>query len=485
MPMHMVLRPFLYQLEGAKWLESKKCALLADKQRLGKSAQAIIASDRVGARRILVVCKGVARANWAHEFGKFSPRKFTFQILFDRTPISRPPLESVTICSYETLDVVLRAVENCGLFFDVAIIDESHYLKTLDTRRTQRILGAKGLVSQARRTWCLTGTPTPNGHPGELWTLLYVFGATRLKYLEFVRKFCITRPTGYGNGFQIVGANKEPEVLEEWYKMVGRNGNPGTVALRRTEEHVAIELPEISFSTIMVSPGRVHLATTQFYKYMIPTDRSKEFNALIEKELGIFKGILEDKTLSDELLLSLQGQAKSISTLRKFSALQKLEPACELITQELEAGAYRKVVIFAHHKDMIEGTRIRLQKFHPMTLYGGSNPRKVEVNLRKFQNPKSECQVFIGNIAAAGTSITLDAANHIFFLEESWTPADNAQAAMRCGGPNQKKPIFVRNFCLDNPIDMRIQDILRDKMAGEVALWGAQKKEINLPSELL
>ncbi len=227
---------------------------------------------------------------------------------------------------------------------------------------------------------------------------------------------------------------------------------------------VAIELPKISFSTVMVEPGKVHLAMTQFVQWVVPYDKLKEFEMLVEKEFGIVESILKGGYASDQLLEILKSQAKSISTLRKYNAIQKLDAAAELIAGELESGAYHKCVIFGIHRDCIEGMRLRLARFHPVALYGKSNPITAERNIKNFQNPKHKCRVFIGNIMAAGTSISLDTANHIFFVEEDWTPGNNAQAAMRCGGMRQKKPIFVRNFCLNNPVDTRVAEILRNKM---------------------
>ena len=90
--------------------------------------------------------------------------------------------------------------------------------------------------------------------------------------------------------------------------------------------------------------------------------------------------------------------------------------------------------------------------------------------------------MFIGNISAAGTSISLNAANHIFFLEEDYVPGNNLQAAFRCGGPAQVKPVFVRTFCLEHSYDRRLQDIIRQKMIENAKIYGAPKQ--NVPDEL-
>lgn len=45
----MIDELYPYQLEGVQWLMKKRFALLADEPGLGKSAQAIVAADMVGA----------------------------------------------------------------------------------------------------------------------------------------------------------------------------------------------------------------------------------------------------------------------------------------------------------------------------------------------------------------------------------------------------------------------------------------------------
>lgn len=459
----MALELFPYQKIGAEFLASKRHALLADKQRLGKTAQAVTAADAIKATRILVVCKAIARFQWVTEWEKFSTRKAHFSVwegshCTQINPHTAPV--SVVIHSYEGA----VATPYHGASFDLLIIDESHSLKEPRTERTQKIFGRNGLCRIAKRVWCLTGTPTPNALASELWTHAYTFGATSLGYEDFLEKFCLTHDAGFGK--RAISTKNDAQSLRELHTLMSK------FMLRRTEQDVSIELPKMSFSTVEVPPGRLHLSMDKlFLKYVVPYDRTKELEEELKKELGVVENLLNGNYMTDQLVELLKAHSKSISTLRRYTALQKLEPATGLIAEELEAGAYRKCVIFAHHKAMIEGARIYLERFKPVTLYGGSNPLKVEENLRKFKDPNNRTRVFIGNILAAGTSIDLSVANHIFFLEESFVPGDNMQAAMRCGGPNQKNPVFVRNFCLANSFDRRVQEIIREKMRGLSAIY--------------
>ena len=97
-----------------------------------------------------------------------------------------------------------------------------------------------------------------------------------------------------------------------------------------------------------------------------------------------------------------------------------------------------------------------------VTLYGGTNADTRQKNIDKFQN-NPKCRVFIGNIQAAGTGITLTAAHEVAFIEADWVPANNAQAAMRCHRIGQTKPVRVRFFSCAGSVDEDVMNTLRRK----------------------
>jgi SWI/SNF-related matrix-associated actin-dependent regulator 1 of chromatin subfamily A len=454
----------LYQEVGAAWLSKRPAALLADKQRLGKSAQSIRACDLVGAKRILIICRAVARENWENEFKKFTldgGRQYRIIFSASDVPAETDDLsKTVLITSYEGLGHLLGALY---FHFDAVIVDESHYLKSTNTKRSKQVFGVDGICRRTKYIWCLTGTPTPN-NASELWTTLYTFGATKLSYIDFVGRFCTTRETGFG--LQITGTNTSPERLKELQAILKK------CVLRREEKDVAIELPKMTFTTEIVEPGPVELSEHElFVPYVLPYDNTKALAEKLQKEMGILHAIVNGKYASHELVEILKAEAQSVSTLRRFTALQKMEPICEIIRDDLKNNAYKKCVIFAIHQSIIEGMKHRLQEFEPLAIYGGTRPSRVGKYIRRFQSPSDPCRVMIGNIHAAGTSISLTSAHHIFFVEEAWTPGDNAQAAMRCGGVNQKNPVFVRTFALNNSVDQAVQALLKRKMEEQAKIW--------------
>lgn len=235
------------------------------------------------------------------------------------------------------------------------------------------------------------------------------------------------------------------------------------------------QLPPISYKSLIIEPGEVDFAAHgSFCLYTYPVDRVSEIRESIQKQEQLVKDIFAAKDCiargfntpnSDDMLRILEGLSKSVSTLRRYQGLQKIGPTIELVKAELEANAYKKIVIFCIHTDVIKALREGLRKLGVVTLYGGTPPETRQRNIDNFQsNNEHSPRIFIGNIQAAGTAITLTNANQVIFVEQDWVPGNNAQAAMRCHRIGQTRPVFVRYLSLGHgTLDGRISDICARK----------------------
>lgn len=443
---------FPYQEVGADFLAKRRLALLADEMGLGKTVQAIRGLDRIHAKKVLVICPSVAKINWLREFEEWAAVSRKYKVCQEL--IDLPDNETSVICSFEFATENHPYLKSLG--FDVLVVDEAHYLKEHGTKRSSAILGKNGIARGVKRIWFLSGTPAPN-HPGELWLMLYSFGLTKLKYNDFLEKFCLTKKTSYG--LKVIGANRQaiPE-LQQLLK---------PLMLRRLKDEVMKELPPITYNHIFVEPGEVRIEVMpSFVEYYFPVDRREELFEIVHKQEKLISDVLLNLKRPEgrDALPVIQSMWDSVSTMRRYVGLQKLQPAIDIIKSNFKYNAYQynKLVIFAIHTDVIETLRKELREFNPVTLYGKTPPEKRQKRIDKFQN-NPKCKIFIGNIRAAGVAITLTAANNILFIEQDWVPGNNAQAVMRCHRIGQKKPVFVRFLALDNSIDKHIMKILKAK----------------------
>lgn len=443
---------FPYQQIGADWLASRKLALLADEMGLGKSAQSITAADFIAAKRVLIICPAIARINWLREFQMFSTYTREFQIVRDRRETW--DLTTSTIASYDSC----LYVKDSGNY-DVMILDEAHFLKSLDAKRSLAVLGKNGIIRKCARTWALSGTPATN-HAGELWTLLFTFGITPLSYDQWVKKYCDSRQTGFG--LQILGT--KVSAIPELKQLLSK------IMLRRRKEEVMTDLPPIHFGMAYVERGEVDIALSpDWLQYQ---NRPEALEEKLKKERDLVDYVFREQTASGNGLRALEALAPSVSTLRRYTALQKVQAIYEVIVDELENKAYEKLVIFAIHRDVIELLRMKLAHYGCLTLYGGQDDNKKQKNIDLFQNSKKK-RIMIANIHAAGTSITLTAAHNVIFAEQDWVPGNNAQAVMRCHRIGQKNPVSVRVFCLAESIDELVSKALKRKTEQLTEIFGS------------
>jgi SWI/SNF-related matrix-associated actin-dependent regulator 1 of chromatin subfamily A len=420
-----------YQKTGAAWLAERPRALLADDMGLGKSAQAIAVCDATGAMEVLVICPASVIETWKREFRKFSRMGIVPQCT-----------------SYEgatKYDSTSKSTKR----FDVLVLDECHYLKTPTSKRTRAIFGERcdgvgGLIERADRVICLSGTPMPN-NPAELWPALRALAPETItssksgrpySYWQFVAKYCRTVDKGFGQ--QIVGAKNHGQLAEAIRPFM----------LRRLKADVLKDLPPIRFDTLYVHG--------QFAGHPEGIDRQ----AYIAEEEELIRATLESKGVE-----GLRSIAAHVATLRRYTGLAKAWPAAEWIKTWLDC-CNDKLVVFAHHQDVIQAIykKVCSTEYMVALLSGATSHLNRMKAIDAFQN-NPKCRIFLGQIQAAGTGITLTASSDVLFVESSWVPAENQQAAMRVHRIGQAKPCLARFATLAGSIDEQIQKAVARKTA--------------------
>jgi SWI/SNF-related matrix-associated actin-dependent regulator of chromatin subfamily A-like protein 1 len=445
-----------YQRIGADWLAATARAFLGDDTGLGKSAQALAAAHKVGAKRLLIICPAIGRVSWQIELPKWSP-ELPVVVIGGGVP-SVPAGPCAVILGYDALsrkdtrDKVLKALAKAEPF-DVLILDEAHYLKELSANRTKAIYVAKHSLVAANdnrhpdaRVWALSATPQKN-HAGDLFPHIQVLFPQVLaslgvrNYPEFIERFCLYFDGPYGR--TITGNNRFtiPKLREALRPYL----------LVRRKRDVAPELGEIQRITL---PFAVDTAGRETARTGSALDTF--FDGLADNDNG-------------EIVLP-----PSVGEQWAELGRSKIAPAVAWARDFLDADDKRKLVIFAHHRDVIEGLA---EAFGPLAvkLYGGTTPKAREDAVRRFQEDDS-VRIFIGQTIAAGTSITLTAAADVLMLEPSWSPMDDYQAISRCHRLGQLIPVTVYYAFAAGTVDDRIARRAKKKsedfeqLTGELAV---------------
>jgi SWI/SNF-related matrix-associated actin-dependent regulator 1 of chromatin subfamily A len=427
---------FPYQKNGVKWLAGRDFALLADEPGLGKSAQAVRACEGLG--RILVLCPASLRGNWAREFARFSDTRRTVDAVLGTRPVGA----DVTIASY---DFAARHATALAGAYDALILDESHYLKNPKSKRTKAVFGPKcdrvgGIAENADRVYCLSGTPAPND-PSELWPSVRALAPELLdkrqhSYWGFVTKYCRTKDTGFG--LQIVGGRNMGELRTRLDPFI----------LRRKKEDVLPDLPPLRLETLFLDGVS-----------------SRELSVL-SAEYG---GQIE-KALAENGIEGLAKLAPHIANLRRLTGHLKVAGVVETVSNEVAHDG--KIVLFAYHTGVIETLETELLDagFGVVVVDGAAPAAFRTERVRRFQEDPS-VNVFIGQLTAAGTGLTLTAASEAIIVESSWVPAENEQAAMRIHRIGQRNACRVRFATLADSIDEKINRAVLRKAADIAQLF--------------
>lgn len=450
-----VYRPRDFQVDGAAFLAARTQAFLADEMGVGKSCQTVVACDRVGARNILVLVPANARVNWLREFEKFSPLDRPAVAIMDgkRRPADTP----LVVCSYDLLQSKPLRDALLARRWDCIVLDECHMLKSRTARRTKHVYGHRcdgksGLIAAAKRCWRLSGTPAPN-NVSELWTHLRSAQLVAQNFYDFQRYYC----TGYESdyGFNVTGTKNADQLRAVLQPFL----------LRRKKDQVMPNLPPLTFEHITIKPSKVD-AQAFFIEQIDDFGSQERFVKELERRnasmAAAWKTATGLKGNWGNALGAMEAMAPGLSTLRRWIGLSKVRAYIEHVAPQLETGHIQKLVVFAVHKQVIGQLVDGLKRYRPVVLFGGTPGNKRQDRVDRFQNT-DHVRVFIGQVQAAGTAITLTRAHRVDVLEASWVPADNAQAVMRCHRIGQEHPVHVRFFGCEGSVDRDIMRALKRK----------------------
>lgn len=396
---------FHHQYEAAAWLAANPRAYLADAMGMGKTRSLLAALARLGDPKALVVCPAIVRGHWRREAGDMRIRNAQV-VSYDTIVSGGPPL--------------MR--EYLGQGIQTLILDEAHYLRHSSAKRTQLLLGPNGYTQHIPRVWLASGTPVPR-HPGDLWPVLSrVFpevvlkrGLTRRD--QFVAHYCRTA-TRFFKG-RVVEKVVGVQNVEDFKAILGE------IMLRRT---ASAGLPPVWWQTLDVE-GAVA-------------------GALDARLQAVYQAGGLEAILSHP----------EISTYRKHIGLAKVPALAEIVAEELNASSGR-VVIFAHHLEVLDALEKRLRSFGVARIDGATSQKERERRLDAFCYPspiKPDYRVFLGQQDACGTGLDglQHVTNRLILLEPHWVASQNEQYAARIARTGQQAPtVFVQQVTVAGTLD--------------------------------
>jgi len=417
--------PMSHQKEAIEKLLANDRFILADDMGLGKTTSTVIASIESKAKKVLIVCPASLKINWKREIENYSEdhvlivegKKWgsTFKYYIINYDILKNFHTTENSEDSEAYQIIL----NEG--FDLAIVDEAHYISNSQAQRTKLL---NDILAKIPKVWLLTGTPMTS-RPINYYNLLRIVNSPlTLNWKSYVMRYCKGYQFRVGGRkiWNTSGASNLDELREQ----------TKAVVLRRLKTDV-LDLPEK-----IISPIWLELK-----------------NSFYDDELTEFLRISEENKEKESITVTLNRLMK----LRQLIAIEKVEHTCELIDKVLEQG--KKVIVFTNFTMSLDMIHEKYKK-KSVVLDGRMSKIARQESVDRFQN-EDKIKIFIGNIKAAGVGITLTEADTVIMNDLSFVPADHSQAEDRAYRYGQKNSVLVYYPVFENTIEMTVYNILQKK----------------------
>ncbi len=432
-----------FQRAGISYITARPHTLVGDQMGLGKTIQSIGACNVLRPSNVLIICPASLKLNWAREWARWSTLDLTVGVANGSWPDT-----SVVVVNYDMIAKSRAGID--ARHWDVLICDESHYLKSHKAARTIAVLGYKdkpGIV--ATHKLFLTGTPILN-RPIELWPIVHAIDAENLgrSWKYYVTRYCAGHEGRYG--WDVSGASNLDEL---------QDALRASIMLRRLKADVLTELPAKRRALVVIDGD--HPAVRAEHEAW---ERQEAALIALRAHMAAASDEAEYDAVAERFRSATTQAFAELAQARHDTAIAKIPHVIEHCAGVLD-GSEDKIVVFAHHHDVIDALRDGLSGFNPVVLDGRvTDLAKRQEAVDRFQSDPT-CRVFIGSIQAAGVGITLTASSHVVFAELDWVPANLTQAEDRTHRIGQADSVLVEHLVLQGSLDQRMVDLILSKQA--------------------
>jgi SWI/SNF-related matrix-associated actin-dependent regulator 1 of chromatin subfamily A len=433
-----------FQRASVAYALDRQHCLVADQPGLGKTPIAITVANERQAKHVLVVCPANIRRQWERRIRQWSRAAVDFgrdcivhAITSGRRGVA-PVADYARTWNIVSYDLARTAGVGAALarqHYDLVILDEAHYLKTVDSKRTRALFGGgesrkfDAICDRTDSVLALTGTPLPN-RPREAYTLARRLCWDAIDWASeeaFSERFnpsqLITGQRADGSSYQFIDE---------------RTGRTAELQNRLRANFMVRHLK------------REVMPQLQMPVYdLIRVDETKAVKAALEAE-RLLDIDPDDLTGADMQILG------HVAAVRRQMGVA-IAPQISDYVQMLLDGGDEKLVIFAWHIEVLDILERGLRKNGTVRIDGRTSPAAKDRLVRQFVADPG-IQVALGNIQAMGTGTDglQEVATHGLIAEPSWTPGENIQCGDRLDRGGQKGRVQLDIFVAPNSIAERV-----------------------------
>lgn len=416
-----------YQQQSVEFLEAAGgSAIIGHEMGLGKTPCFIAWCEHLrnknGKVKALVICPAALKLNWERQIYKFTKRHAYVCIGSKPTDYDMAKFLTASdgyfIINYDIVAEVTKYkkewnddeghkhieegeirqwVELINMStFDTVGIDEAHYIKAVESKRSQAVREVK-----APSIVPLTGTPIMN-YPNELWPLLSVVDKdTAGPYETFVMSHTIDKRRV-----------RDVESLRELLK---------PMMFRKTKKDVLKELPPIN-------------------RIIQPYELSPEGRKIYEKDEVNFWSAVDEwdgDEHSAKGMVSVNNILAAIMKMKQACAWDKVSYIADLATDlyDQSENGHKKVLIFSQFTDTPAVVAAIARRLGDEALYfTGSNDFQDRMNIVDRFQKDDRIHFLCAGTKAASEGLDITAAGHVIFTDFMWNPGTHNQAEGRAYG---------------------------------------------------
>lgn len=416
-----------FQKASVDYVLSRPHALVGDEPGLGKTPIAIAIANEMRAQRVLVVCPASIRLQWMRRIDEWrTTRKGNiYAIMSSKRGVDEDAAWTVISWDLVRSEGIWKALAKG--YYDLLILDEAHYAKTHDAKRTRSVFGggrgdvAEPLAKRAERIVALTGTPLPN-RPREAYVLARGLCWESIDFLSedrFNERFNPMQTFASGWTEEKVGRTAELQ-----------NRLRGNFMVRHLKREVMPQLHMPIFDLIRVEE-------TSAVKAALQAERLLDIDP-------------EDFTGADINVLG------HIAAARRLMGVA-MAPQVAAYLRVLVEGGEDKLTVFAWHIEVLDILCRDLHRFGVVRVDGSDSAVAKDRKVRQFiADPK--LRIIAGNVLSLGTGTDglQEVCSHALLAEADWTPGNNQQCIDRLDRGGQRAQVQADIFVAPGSISERV-----------------------------
>ena len=417
-----------FQRADLSYGRNREHVLFGDEPGLGKTPQAVVYCNEVRSKRNIAIVPGGIRLQWKRAIERWSTTSdvVVHPVLAGSDGID--PGAHWNVISYELARELSHDI--LAARPDALIMDEVHYLKSSDALRSKAIWP---IAKAARHVVALSGTPMPN-RPREVFNIAHHLCPEAIDWMN---------ENAFGDKFN------PREVTERWDAV---NKRMVVNVQEDTGRHGELQMRL-----------RANFMVRHLKRIVRPELKFPVYSLIQVEKTRVIKEALEHERLLDIDVERLTG--RDLSSMGKWSEARRLigvaiAPQVARYVDMLIDGGEEKLVIFAHHHDVMDILEKAWKKHGIRRVDGRSTSRAKDRAVQEFRNDPG-IRLLLGNLLTLGTGTDglQDVCQHALIAEPSPVPGENVQCFDRLDRGGQRHQVQGEIFVAPGSLLERVLTI--------------------------